>query len=429
MKKAILTRRDVLRTLGASAFLATPVFRDTFAEAQASAFPLRFVVLTIPGGVYQQNFAISNTLKGFAPLESEMLFLDDTWNEQCCGGEAPHTESSASVLSGSGNTSIDEVIAGKLGSSVKFSSLQFGVFTKAPAAGPRDNTSAPAVDEPAVMFNRLFSGALPTPPPSATRTSSGPPSPVSSVDTGARRRGLLDHVKGEIQLIKQVAGSREQQKLDEHLTALNELEKQIPMSMTGGVSPGGTPGGGVVGVTPSVGCKSPTAPQASSDIPVILGQQLELMYQALACDLTRVATNQIFRSGQQTLSFPWLGVTADHHTLEHGFLPEIDIVATYFLDQYAAFAKRLQATPEGSGNMLDNTLIFITSELAHGGDHNSNPGILATVGRAGGAVRPGRRINYGSAPHVRALRSITNAFGVDHQFPGDEGGQPLISLA
>ncbi len=431
MANSIMKRRDLLRTLGAAAFLAQPVFRDTFAEAQGSAFPLRFVVLTVPGGVYHKvsgdagNFGFDTTLKSFASLEKEMIFMDDAWNEQCCGGLSPHDESTASVLSGSGKTSIDEVVGAKISAAVKFTSLQFGVFTRAPAAGNRDNTSAPAVDEPSVMFNRLFNGSLPTPPPTATSTGTATPPPAPAVDTGARRRALLDHLKGEVLLIKQLAGTKEQEKLDQHLTSLSELEKKIPTSMTGGVSPGGTP----VGATPSVGCKTPTAPEASSDIPVILGQQLDLMYQALACDLTRVATNQIFRSGESSLNFPWLGVSADHHSLEHGFLPEIDIVATYFFDQYASFVKRLQSTAEGSGNMLDNTLVFLTSELAAGGDHNSNPGILATIGRAGGSVRTGRRISYGNAPHVRALRGITNAFGVDHEFPGDEGGAALISLS
>ncbi|MDX2050859.1 MAG: DUF1552 domain-containing protein [Polyangiaceae bacterium] len=428
MANSIMKRRDLLRTLGAAAFLAQPVFRDTFAEAQPSAFPLRFVVLTVPGGVYHKvsgdagNFGFDTTLKSFASLESEMLFLDDTWNEQCCGGAAPHSESTASVLSGSGPTSIDAVVGPKLGATVKFSSLQFGVFTGAPASTGRDNTTAPAVDEPAVMFNRLFGGSLPTPAPTTTGTATAPP----AVDTGARRRALLDHLKGEVQLIKQLASTKEQQKLDQHLTSLSELEKQIPTTMTGGTFPGG----GVVGATPSVGCKAPTSPEASSDLPVILTQQLDLMYQALACDLSRVATSQILKSGCQSITFPWLGVSADHHALEHNFSPDVDTVNTYFFDQYAAFVKRLQATPEGSGTMLDNTLVFLTSELASGGDHNSNPGILATVGRAGGGVRAGgRRIGYGQAPHVRALRSIANALGVDHEFPGDEGGAALISLS
>lgn len=65
---------------------------------------------------------------------------------------------------------------------------------------------------------------------------------------------MLDRLKAEVAALKVVAGAGEQAKLDQHLTSLRELEKQLV-----GVTPGGgTGGGGGIGATPNPGCAAPT---------------------------------------------------------------------------------------------------------------------------------------------------------------------------
>ncbi len=445
MTKSIIKRRELLGALGAAGFLATPVFRETLAEAQGSAFPLRFVVLTIPGGVYYPtdtilgggNFKLDKSLAPFAPLQSEMVFFENSINgTQGDIGSArndPHGGGMLSLLTGAdGGTSIDQMLAGSLGSSVKFSSLQFGVFTAAEGAGGRtyvfNNGSAiQPVDEPATMFSRLFGGGPPAPPPTPTGTVAPPP-PVATGD-GGRRQSLLDQVKSEVEAIKRIAGAKEQAKLDQHLTSLRELEKQIPTTATGGTIPGGS----TVPFNPSVGCAAPTLNQAANDIPAILGQQLDLLYSALACDLSRVCSLQILRSGQSSLHFPWLGVDADHHGLEHekedpklGLM--LDKVQNYFFAQFATLVNRMKATAEGNGSsMLDNTLVLLTSELANAEQHSAGPMIWCSIGRAGGRVRAGRSIDYAGNDSSNTLLSIANTLDPSIQKVGGSSGG-IVSL-
>ena len=104
--------------------------------------------------------------------------------------------------------------------------------------------------------------------------------------------------------------------------------------------------------------------------------QIELLVNALANDMTRVATLQYMRSvgGAQ---MRWLGIEDGHHSLSHepdsnqGAQDKLRKINGWFAGELAFLAKRLAETPEpaGEGSMLDNTLIVWTNELGKGNTH------------------------------------------------------------
>jgi hypothetical protein len=87
----------------------------------------------------------------------------------------------------------------------------------------------------------------------------------------------------------------------------------------------------------------------------------------------------------------------------------------------------LRDTPEGAGNVLDNTLIVGTSELATAGHHNYNGHPYLLLGRAGGRIKAGLHHrdpnpdNNFNAPKV--LLTAVRAVGVPLERLGQQGGQ------
>ena len=73
------------------------------------------------------------------------------------------------------------------------------------------------------------------------------------------------------------------------------------------------------------------------------------------------------------------------------------------------FLTGLAATPEGTGTMLDNTLMLSTSEFSCGAVHSVADMPILIAGKAGGKIRTGRQINY----NLKA--AANNAWTLDYQ--------------
>ncbi|MDX2053029.1 MAG: DUF1552 domain-containing protein [Polyangiaceae bacterium] len=462
LSKSLLKRRELMMSMGAAGFLAVPLFRESFVEAQAAAFPQRFVVLFLAGGVHFPDIeGVPNTGYGgwnfdtvLSPLkavQSESIQILGCHNQaggNMAGKSAePHGAAMRGLLTGDSSVSsagkaewastntIDQQIAAVIGKGTPFESLQFGISSRGAQIDQttliiKNASALPAVDQPSTMFSRLFSNFMAPTQPTMTATVPGTPAPAPGpgVDANARGRSILDVLKNEVSALKGVAGVNEQAKLDQHLESLRALEQQL-----GPVPGGGTGGGGGVGVPPQVvgvGCAAPTVGN-ETDIPTIAANQFDLLYQSLVCDLTRVGSMQTLCSAQSGIGFPYVaGVANDHHGLEHEFDPKINDVGLFFTKYFGDFLNRLKATPEGSGNMLDNTLVLLCSEFCNAADHMHDYVPLTTFGRAGGKVTPGRVINYPDVPHNLALRSILQVFGINSPI-GDAGlnSGTVISLA
>ena len=159
-------------------------------------------------------------------------------------------------------------------------------------------------------------------------------------------------------------------------------------------------------------CKKPDAPGAPTDVPLIGQLQVDLLVTAMACDLTRVGTIQ-WENSVGGLRFSWLGATRGHHDMSHDADSNADtkamlvkINAWLAEQQFGYLLKRLQATPEGEGNMLDNTLVLWCNEPARGNSHSRNNMSYVLAGKAGGALKAGRYLKYTKTNHNNLLVSI-----------------------
>lgn len=476
MKNAVLKRRALLQQLGAAAFLATPVFRSVIAEAQTT-FPLRFIMLNLPGGVpfrgaseSQLDTYFDGIYSPWASLEADMIIFDNIQNQagdkvatffeleghgggcrsmfggavndQGCMGTAACGEESLAYRYGTATT-IDQHIATAMGQTTPYSSLHFGTLWDKGQGGDhaecwyKNGQVVAPMSDPMTAFSRLFGNGLPTgggaSVPAPTGTAPAAPDPAL-VNLYARGKSRLDLLFAEMAEVKAIAGRDEQNKLDQHLTALRELEAKLPQ-------PGG--GGGVLmglNAKPGASCALPDPSSAMGntglgqmnavgvDIRTVSRAFNDIAYQSINCDLTRVMGMQWLSSGDTIPRFEFLGCSTDHHAMEHTNGGEYIKAQTWIFDEMVKFVTLLKSTPEGNGNMLDNSIVYLASEMGNG-THILSPAFSTIIGKAGGAFSTGRRVDAGSRNINDVLLTIANTMGLNVTQVGDpEFNKGAISL-
>ncbi|MEP6872678.1 MAG: DUF1552 domain-containing protein, partial [Anaerolineaceae bacterium] len=196
-------------------------------------------------------------------------------------------------------------------------------------------------------------------------------------------------------------------RLDHHLTAVQEAEKQL---LASGAELGGN-------------CQLPSAPTvdpyALGAFPAVGKIQMDLLHMALACDLTRVASLQWARAGNPIVhSWADPAIKEGHHSLSHQPMADTTSIGKlvainqWFAKQLAYLCGKLVATPEGDGNMLDNTVIVWGNEISVGQTHSRQRIPFVLAGKCGGYFPGGRFLAFQGAPHNQLLVSLCNAMDV-----------------
>jgi Protein of unknown function (DUF1552) len=126
--------------------------------------------------------------------------------------------------------------------------------------------------------------------------------------------------------------------------------------------------------------------------------QTDILVNALACGITRVASLQWSRSAAGPV-FEKFGATRGHHEISHD---GVDIEASqeiltkiniWYAERFLDLIKKMDAIDDGDGKtMLDNSIVVWCNELAQG-DHTLNPLYTVVAGGAGGALQTGRILN------------------------------------
>jgi hypothetical protein len=110
----------------------------------------------------------------------------------------------------------------------------------------------------------------------------------------------------------------------------------------------------------------------------------------------------------------WLGHTSDHHGMSHDNTDrrtQLTAIDNWYAQQVAYFLGLLDGVNEGSGTLLDNTLVVWGRELGSTAHRmESVPFILA--GKAGGALKTGRHLSFPGQQHVKLLVSVAQLMGL-----------------
>lgn len=416
-----ISRRGLLQGLSAGALCLTlPVWHRLEAEAQAAPSPRRFFAFFTPNGTLKTKFfpteadkpTASPILAPLGAFAAQINVLKGVHMHSMIGDDkpgGPHMKGPAAMLTGGwlldgsfsgaggpagyGNRiSLDQALANEIGKETAFRSLEYGVDMRGQEPlkyisyrGP--NQPNPAVDDPRVMYERIFANFTPD-------------EDAAAVQRRREDQTILEYSKGELSALKGRLPSEDRPRLEAHLEHIRSIEKRLD--------------------TVSRECAVPERPsaidiRADDNFPALGKLQMDLMFQAQACDLTRVSSF-MWSNADSWQRMPWLGIDDEHHALSHEDSNAVAAekllkINTWYMEQIAYFLQLLQATPEGEGSMLDNSLVLCGNEIGQGNHtHLDIPWILA--GSAGGRIRTGRFTNYGDKPHNDLLLTVLHAFGM-----------------
>lgn len=429
-----ISRRALLRGAGGIAiglpFLDLMV-RDGAARADTPPIPQRFVVFFSPNGSIRENWTPTGTETDFtlsrilAPLETykkNLIILDGVDNEAAKHGPGDdHMRGMGAMLTGTellpgatqggccepaglaGGISVDQRIAQVIGKDTKFSSVELGVqsgsegtvwgYTAYSDAG----VSLPPENNPGNVFDRVFAEV------------GGDQSALAKLR--AERKSVLDAAMSSYGSLSPLLGATDKQKIDAHFTAIRDLETRLTATNDVGAN-----------------CVKPGAPTLASykqndAFPDVGKAQMDLLVMALACDLTRVATLQWENSVGGT-RFTWLGMDRGHHDMSHDgddvtdTVEKLTQINIWYSQQLAYLMDSLAKIPEGTGTMLDHTLIFWCNELSRGNVHSHPNMPFVLAGGTAAAPRPlqmGRFLQYADgdeAQHNDLLLSLVQTFGI-----------------
>jgi hypothetical protein len=445
------SRRQLLQSLGLG-LAASPFLPLLNASAQTAPRPKRLLLLWTPDGSPALNYGSSvdwrptGTETAFtfqamhAPLEpfKAKIVVPGGLTMSAGGAGEGHAFGMAGVwtattlpgpgagvsfdggnghLTGWGAApSIDQIIAQGSGPSspylkaandpnqeTRYRSIALGVQCQGPNTLNRMTyTAANAPINPEVVpkaaFDRYFAGVTPG-------GGTAPPVDPAIARLRAEQKALVDLLKGEMPKIRSVVGMADYQKIDAHLEGLlaierlnNATQSPQPISASCALPPA------------SAGA---TSASNGAGFPTQITQMMDIVTSLLACDVTRIVSLQISYAFSNVVH-TWLGHTKGHHTMCHDGLDrrvELAAIDTWYSQQVAYLLGKLDGVNEGNGTLLDNTLVVWGRENGTTAHRMENvPFLLA--GKAGGALRTGRFVNFPANPHAKLLVTVAQLMGL-----------------
>jgi hypothetical protein len=422
MKRLSLSRRTVLRGMGATLALPlldamVPAFSVT---AKTAANPTRrFGAIFIPLGERPgywtpaqvgAGFEMSTILKPLEAYRDHMTVVSDL-----CTPRDGHAVTVAAWLTGAlakqtiaedvyANTSIDQIIASKIGSETVLPSLEIATEDFTGYIGGCDTqfacaymntitwktptTPLPMEINPRVVFERLFG----QPGTSAQR-----------LERFRRNRTILDSVVDEVSDLERGLGPRDRTRLAEYLDHVREIEQRIVRAEKQATS-------------------DVRVPDAPIGVPDSFEEHVALLYDlvvlAFQTDTTRVFTFMKARDASQRV-YPEIGITEPHHSMSHHGndaqkLANLVKLNAWHVSLFGKFLERMKATPDGDGSLLDHSLILYGSGMSESNTHLRLDVPTLLVGGDGGRVKGGRHIKAApETPLANFMLGLGNRFGAE----------------
>jgi hypothetical protein len=425
---------------GAGAVVALPFLESALPKtARAAEGPLRMLCYYVPCGIHMDawtpdatgaSFQLKPIMASLAAFKDKLLVLSGIHNLPGeSDGPGDHASGTGSFLTAahcyktdgadiSNGISVDQVAANAIGDATTIPSLQLGIDGGSSAGGCDSGYSCaysrniswasetqplPKTTNPAVVFDQLFAGFDPE---------------ATAAEAAARlalHGSILDYVLADSKSLALQLGTTDRRKLDEYMTGVYELEKKLQKELTGPI------------------CEIPGAPSEDLGVQEHVKVMSDLMALAFQCDSTRIISFMLGNAGSGR-AYPFIGVNEGHHETSHhqGLQSNFDKLVkidTWEVQQLAYLLGKLDAIEEGTGTILDNTVIFFSSEIEDGNSHAHKNLPVLLAGGCGGAFQMGRHIQYSGEKMGNLFVSMLNAIGVPTTSFGDDGTNPLPQLA
>lgn len=233
--------------------------------------------------------------------------------------------------------------------------------------------------------------------------------------SGEHYASVLDAVIEDAKSLRQKLGRSDQLRLDRHLEGLFEIETRLE--------------------APPLICEVPGEPTKSTkDVMATFELQTDILVAALRCGVTRVFSHML-SGGAHPLRISKLGIqdgpggTANHGGLHAG---DRDTAIGNTLFSFTALnylLKRLESeeSPTG-GTLLQNSMIYATSEYATGWHHKHDEFPVILAGSAGGRLQTGKHIRTVNGNLCDIHLTMLQALGLDYSSWGWNGGETSNTL-
>ena len=291
-------------------------------------------------------------------------------------------------------------------------------------------------------FESLGTGPSPTPGPT----------PNPSTDPNVFRAQALGLTQSELDAFRRdVRGlTREEDKLSRHLAAVQRLKEDAEGRIRTGDDDDPPPTGAACSTAPAL--SSVSAHRGQSDdfflrdenFGAIAEAQADIGAHALLCGVTRVVALQCMYVNAP-IPFPHIGISEGHHdpcshSRDVAGREKFARCQQWIVGLMARAAQILDVPdPEDPDHTaLENSLLYISSEIADGNEHMSRKAELyiagapvtgwvpmAMVGNAGGAIRGGQVLEFENRAHGDALLTIAQAMGHSISSFGQNGRAPI----
>jgi hypothetical protein len=447
-----LSRRQFLRGVGAC--VALPFFESALRPMASAATstgaanlavtptgaPLRMAFVYFPNGAHQNywwpegegaNFKLGKTMQPLAPLQKRIQILGGLDHKNATAGNdgaGDHARANATFLTGARarktdstdiqvGISVDQIAAQRVGHMTRLPSLELscdsirksGRCDSGYSCAYQYNLSwasatTPMAPEsnPRLVFERLFGAGAPGERQKNFRMRQ------------ATQRSLLDFVLDDARSLQKQLGKTDQQKLDEYLTGVRDIEQRISRAENFGDLP------------------DPHA-DTPAGIPANFGEHMDLMYDLLAMafetDSTRVSTLLLAGDGSNR-AFPQIGIPEGHHYCSHHrnneeLMQKIGQIDHYYMERFARFLQKLDQTKDVDGkSILHNSMIVYGSGNSDGNRHTHDNLPIILAGAGGGTLNPGRHLKLGGKPMSNLFLTMVDRMGVNQlERIGDSSGK------
>ena len=433
-----LARRTFLRGMGTAISLP---FLDAMAPAFAASSvpgkaPVRMAFVYVPNGIDMRNWNPANEgklgelpriLKPLEPFKDDILLLGNLTHNtgralldgagdhgRCCGSYLTGIQVKKSTTDIKAGLSMDQIVARHIGDQTRFPSLELGLEDARQSgdcdsgyscaytnnlAWRSDTQPLPPILDPRALFERLFGNGVAL-------------SPEARARQARYRRSILDFVTEDTKRLESGLGPTDRRKLDEYLTSIREVERQIEKAEKDNAQ-----------IDPHM--------EKPYGVPADFAEHFKLMTDmatiAFQADLTRVMTFLVTHEGTSR-AYREIGISDGHHPLTHHrnqpeLMEKVAQINCYHMKQFAGWVEKLKATKEADGTLLDHSMIVYGAGLSDGNRHLHEDLPTLIAGRAGNYIKSGRRVVYRrETPMCNLFLTMMDRMGVKMENFGDSTG-------
>ncbi|HUN25168.1 MAG TPA: DUF1552 domain-containing protein [Steroidobacteraceae bacterium] len=435
-----LPRRTFLKGVGTT--LALPFLECMLPARGENAYasqirPTRFVGCFIPHGVAPGWWIPKSSEPGFTypyvyepllPLRKQVVITSGLWSQSSenppgvTGADhfvaaafltavKPKKTTGADIEVG---TSIDQVIARKIGQNTLLPSLQLAM--EDPGANSSNcgegyscvytNTIAwqsptrplPMEINPQTVFERMFGDGS---------------SPALRRERREREASILDSVTGSIGELMPEVPHADRVRLEQYLDDVRETERRLTIAARASTS------------VPDIAVPYGVPESFHDDVQI----HFDLLSLAFQADITRVAA-VMFARDLTSRVYPRSGTTISFHLgSHHGEDPgQIEVYAKlnrYHVEMFGYLAQKLAAINEGDGTLLDHSVLLYGSNMGNSNQHLHYDVPHVLVGGASGRLKGDRHLHYATrtVPTGNLMVSILDMFDVHADSFGDSTGR------